>query len=201
MVIPVIEENPTPTLTASDVTFTADGSGTIEITLLERSTKLSNRAISVSFNGQITNLTTDKNGKATLNVTSSTAGTYYATVSFVGDHDYKANIVSSKVTVNAKPVPVVVKVTPTLTVKKATLKVKKAKKISVTLKASGKALSGKVVTIKVNGKTFKAKTSSKGIASISVKITKKGKFTAKVSFAGDSSYNAVTKSVKFTVKK
>ena len=59
----------------------------------------------------------------------------------------------------------------------------------------------KTVTIKVNGKTFKAKTNAKGVATIKVKVAKKGKFTATVKFAGDGAYKAITKKVKFTVKK
>ena len=81
------------------------------------------------------------------------------------------------------------------------MKVKKAKKIKVTLKSNGKAVAGKQITIKVNKKTFKGKTNAKGVATIKVKVTKKGKFTATVKFAGDSAYKAATKSVKFTVKK
>ena len=88
----------------------------------------------------------------------------------------------------------------TLTAKKATLKVKKAKKISVVLKADGKAVANKKVSITVNGKTFSAKTNSKGKATIKVKVAKKGKFTAKVKFAGDDSYVKSTAKVKLTVK-
>ena len=81
------------------------------------------------------------------------------------------------------------------------MKVKKAKKVKFTLKdASGKAIKGKKITIKVNGKTFSAKTNSKGVASIKVKVTKKGKFTATAKFAGDNTYKGITKKAKFTVK-
>lgn len=58
-----------------------------------------------------------------------------------------------------------------------------------------KLLQVKKVTITVNGKTFYAKTNAKGIATISVKVFKTGKFWAIVKFAGDSVYNAATKSI------
>ena len=58
----------------------------------------------------------------------------------------------------------------------------------------------KKITIKVNGKTFSAKTNSKGVASIKVKVTKKGKFTATAKFAGDNTYKGITKKARFTVK-
>ena len=93
-------------------------------------------------------------------------------------------------------------VKPLYSPQKAALKVKKAKKVKFTLKdANGKAIAGKKITVKVNGKTFSAKTNSKGVATISVKVTKKGKFTATAKFAGDKAYKAITKKAYFTVKK
>ena len=84
---------------------------------------------------------------------------------------------------------------------KATLKVKKVKNVKFTLKDSkGKAIKGKKITIKVNGKTFSAKTNSKGVATIKVKVSKKGKFTATAKFAGDNTYKAISKKAYFTVK-
>ncbi|WP_407374058.1 hypothetical protein [Methanobrevibacter sp.] len=56
------------------------------------------------------------------------------------------------------------------------------------------------VTIKVNGKTYKATTNSKGQATFKItKLTKKGKFTALVKFAGNSKYKAVSKKPKISV--
>ena len=58
------------------------------------------------------------------------------------------------------------------------------------------------VTLKVKGKTYKATTNAKGKAVFKItKLTKKGKYTAKVRFAGNKYYNALTKTVKITVKK
>ena len=197
------------TIETADVNYTVGESGTLTIALKDaKGNGLANKTLSVFINGETKNLITNANGSATLDVTFASANTYYATIFFMGDDDFKASTGSAKITVNAKPapaptpapVPAAKKVT-TLTAKKATLKVKKAKKIKVTLKSSGKAVAGKVITIKVNKKTFKAKTNKKGVATIKVKITKKGKFTATVKFAGDSAYKAVTKKVKYTVKK
>ena len=197
------------TIETADVNYTVGESGVLQIALKDaKGNSLVNKTLSVLINGETKNLITDANGSATLNVTFDSANTYYATIFFMGDDDFKASIGSAKITVNAKPAPAptptpapAAKKATTLTAKKATLKVKKAKKIKVTLKSSGKAVAGKVITIKVNKKTFKAKTNKKGVATIKVKITKKGKFTATVKFAGDSAYKAVTKKVKYTVKK
>jgi hypothetical protein len=57
------------------------------------------------------------------------------------------------------------------------------------------------VTIKIGKKTYKAKTNAKGKATFKIKkLTKKGKYTAKISFAGDGTYKAKTKKVKIRVK-
>ena len=57
------------------------------------------------------------------------------------------------------------------------------------------------VTLKVNKKTFTAKTNKKGVATFKIKnLKKKGKFTAVIKFAGDKYYNKLTKKVKIKVK-
>ena len=41
---------------------------------------------------------------------------------------------------------------------------------------------------------------AKGIAKFSIKLTKKGKFNAKIKFAGDATYKTSTKSIQITIK-
>lgn len=181
-------------ITVKALTANAGDSANLEITLKNAMEGvLVNKTVSVIIDGVTKTAITDANGVARLSVSYASAGTHYATVSFIGDDDYGASIGTGKITINQKATA--------LTAAKATLKVKKAKKIKVTLKSAGKAVANKKVTIKVNGKTFSAKTNAKGVATIKVKVTKKGKFNAKVSFAGDGAYKAATKTVKLTVKK
>jgi hypothetical protein len=54
--------------------------------------------------------------------------------------------------------------------------------------------------MKINGKTYTAKTNAKGQATFNLKITKKGKFTAVIKYAGSTTYKAVSKKVKITIK-
>ena len=57
------------------------------------------------------------------------------------------------------------------------------------------------VTIKVNKKTYSAKTNSKGVATFKItKLTKKGTFKSIITYKGDKYYNKVTKIVNIKVK-
>jgi hypothetical protein len=148
----------------------------------------------LTYDGTVQTVKTNAKGVAQVALKISAAGTYNYAFSFAGDDDYKSAFAAVKVTVKKQAVKA--------TFKKATLKVKKAKKVTFTLKdANGKAIAGKKITIKVNGKTFSGKTNAKGVASIKVKVAKKGKVKATAKFAGDSTYNAITKKATFTVKK
>ena len=86
-----------------------------------------------------------------------------------------------------------------------TKKVKKSQaskaKVKFTLKVGKTALKKKVVTIKINKKTYKAKTNAKGIVTFKVKLPKKAKkYSYTVKFAGDKFCNAKTLKGKLTVK-
>ena len=57
------------------------------------------------------------------------------------------------------------------------------------------------LTLKVGGKTYAAKTNSKGKATFKInKLTKKGKYTATIKYAGNGTYKAATKKVRIVVK-
>jgi hypothetical protein len=58
----------------------------------------------------------------------------------------------------------------------------------------------KKITLTLNGKTYTAKTNSKGQATFKLSITKKGTFSATVKFDGDKTYAASSKSAKITIK-
>ena len=69
------------------------------------------------------------------------------------------------------------------------------------LKANGKALKNKWVYLKVNGKTYKAKTNSKGKATFKItQLNKAGKFKATVTFKGNDYYKKATKKATIKVK-
>ena len=122
--------------------------------------------------------------------------TYTASISFAGDSYYNKS--------SAKATVVVKKATPKLTASAKAFKVKvKTKKYTITLKNNkGAVMKSTKVTLKVNGKTYSAKTNSKGVATFKItNLKKKGTFTAVVTYAGSKYYNKVTKKPKITVKK
>ncbi|WP_405295610.1 hypothetical protein [Methanobrevibacter sp.] len=86
--------------------------------------------------------------------------------------------------------------------KKTFKKSVKAKKYSVTLTTNKNIVISNVwVSLKVNKKTFKAKTNSKGKATFKItNLKKKGTFKAAIKYKGNNKYNKVTKKVKIVVK-
>ena len=126
------------------------------------------------------NAITDKNGYASVKVSDLLPGTYSISAT------YKGVSQSNKVVVKQ-------------ILKASNKKFKRynAKKYTATLKTSkGKAIKGKQITFKFNGKTYKAKTNSKGVAKITIKkFWKVGTFKVQISYLKTS----ITK--KITVKR
>ena len=135
------------------------------------------------------------NGKGSAQVSGLAAGTYTAKATFKQTDKYKASTKSTKFTVK--------KVNVKLTAKAKTFKYfQKTKNYAVTLKDNkGEALKGKKVTLKVNGKTYSAKTNAKGVATFKLtKLSKVGTKNAVISYAGDKTFNKASKNAKITVK-
>ncbi len=140
-------------------------------------------------------LTTDSNGQARIPIGKLEPKAYNVKITFSGDSKYLESSKTVKFTVN--------KATPKLTAKaKAFKKSVKTKKYSVVLKTNqNKAMKNVKVTLKINRKTFTAKTNSNGKATFKItKLTKKGTFTSTVTYKGDKYYNKVAKKVKIKVK-
>ncbi|WP_405276535.1 hypothetical protein [Methanobrevibacter sp.] len=166
----------------------------------ENNNPLSNKTVHAALNGKIYSVETDNNGYGKLQISLESNNVYTCAFSFEGDEKYSASALTiSKLTVNKKKT--------SISASGKTFKMKSSKKISVTLKtvknqANGKTYlkKGKKLTLTVNGKKYSAKTNAKGIAKFTIKLTKKGKYTAKVKFAGDKTYKSSSKSVKIIIK-
>ena len=122
-------------------------------------------------------------------------GTYTLTVTTITDTYYNPVTVNAKITVN--------RATPKLTaVAKIFKTTDKTKAYTVILKDNkGRAITNTQVFLKVNGITYKATTNAKGVAAFKIaKLTKQGRYTATITYNGNTGYNKATKTVQITVK-
>lgn len=181
-------------LSAPAVSATYNVAKNLVITLTANGKPLDGQKVTVKVGSISKTLTTNSKGQVSLAISSLVPKTYTATISFAGDKIYTASSTNAKV--------VIAKAKSKITAKKATFKAKKkTKKYTITLKANKKSISKVKVTLKVKGKTYKAKTNAKGKATFKInKLTKKGKHTATIKFAGNKYFKASTKKVKLTVK-
>lgn len=146
-------------------------------------------------NGVIKTFTSDSKGQVKFLTDNLAPKTYTATITTNAFGKYLKTTSTAKI--------VVKKATPKLTAaKKSFKKSLKIKKYTVTLKTNkNKVMKNKWVTLKVNKKTYKVKTNSKGRATFKItNLNKKGTFKATVKFAGNSYYNSKTAAAKITIK-
>jgi hypothetical protein len=132
------------------------------------------KVVVIKVDGKSYSVSTDKNGYATKALKLKT-GSYTITAEYNGDK------VSNKITVK-----------PILTAKNIVKKKAKTIKFSAKLvDKNGKALKNKKITFKIKGKTYKAKTNKKGVATASIKNLKVGKFTITSSYGGCTIKNTI----------
>ena len=188
---------PTKIIASSKVTVVYGGKYTVATLNDSNGTAIAGVKVTVKFsNGKTATATTDKDGKVKVTMTGLVPlKTYKATITFAGNSEYAKS---------TKTVSVVVKkATPKLSAVKKTFKRSvKTKKYTVTLKNNqNKVMKNTWVTLKVNKKTYKVKTNSKGQATFKItNLKKKGTFIAVVKYAGSKYYNAKTVKPKITVK-
>ena len=89
-----------------------------------------------------------------------------------------------------------------ITAEKKTFKnSKKVKKYSITLKSIKSPIKNAKVTLKINKKTYKAKTNNHGKATFKIKnLSKKGKYKGTVIFHGNAAYRQAAKKVIIRIK-
>ena len=194
----IVTSQKAPTaITAPAVTKVYNVNKNLVVTLKDgNGNAIANAKVTIVLNGAKKVLTTNANGQATLAIPNLVPKNYIATISYDGDDTHIKSSATTKVVVKKANVK--------LTAKNKAFKVKtKTKKYTVVLKNNkGKVMKKVKLTLKVKGKTYKATTNAKGKATFKItKLTKRGKFAAKITYKGDKYYNKVTKKVKITVKR
>ena len=162
---------------------------------------LANKTMSIVYNGKKLQKTTDETGKVSIQINIKDAKRLTFAAAFLGDDYYDSTMSVYSIAINKKPVKIIA----SAKTYKASAKTKKYKVTLKTIKGAsinGKTYfgKGKKVTLKLNGKTYTAKTNTKCQATFNLKITKKGQFTASIKYGGDSTYKSVSKSVKIKIK-
>ena len=164
------------------------------ITLKDGSGVIIGRQVTVKVGTISKTLKTNSKGQVSVDISSLVPKAYTAIIKFAGDTIYKASSNSVKVTVKKSNSKLVA-------TSKAFNLNSKTKKVTAILKdAKNRIIKNRYVTFKVAGKSYKVKTNSKGVATATVKIAKKGSFATSITFAGDKYYNKCSKAIKVTVK-
>lgn len=158
----------------------------------ENGRALADKAVSIGFNANVYNRVTNASGEARLQINLQNSGPYTFAIAFLGDENYEGAFEVLKITVNKQKASL-----------SASSKTYKASAKTKTLAASyktkaGKAIVGKTVKFTVSGKTYSAKTDSKGTAKVNVSLTKAGSYTVEVKAPATNTYAEVSK--KITLK-
>ena len=150
------------TVTSKDITKYYKGSAKYTATFLDSNgTALANTNVKIVLNGKTYTQKTDSKGVASLAIN-------------LKPGTYKVQATNPE---TGYSITNTVKILSTITASDISKVYTDGKKFSATfLKSNGKALAKKTVKFKINGKTYKVKTNSKGVASLSLKTLKKGTY-------------------------
>ena len=188
--------NPTTTLTSSKLTTYPLSDKYFSAKLTDSNGKaISGQKITFKLNGKSYSAKTDSNGIAKVKVCLSSKKNYSVTITYSGSDDYKSSKTATKIIVKTG--------SKKSKITSSDMKVKKNKKkiFSFKLTCAGKALKNQKVIVKLNGKTYIVKTDSKGIAKLSIKLSKAKKYKVTMDFLGNAVYKAYSKTNTITVLK
>ena len=184
-------------MNASTVVVSVDGKTGkyLKMTLKDANGKvLSGKNVQFIYNNTKYDKVTNKSGVARIQINRAYAGTYVFKICFLGDDQFSSSSKTVKVYVKRQSLKLTVS-------NKAYRLGNKKKYLTATLKNSkGRVIKYKKITFRINGKTYTAKTNSKGIAKVKVSLQRRKTYKFTVKFAQDKSYNSVSKAAKVVVR-
>ena len=167
---------------------------TISGKLVDRAGKLiPDQTITLTVNGEDKTVTT-ANGKFEYTATFTT-GEQTVTANYAGTANYDAS--NATITFNVEKADCVVtidEITPVKFGENVTI-------IGTFMNVNGKAIANSNVKVQINGQVYYAKTNSKGIWTLSAKVTKAGENTVTAAYGGSANYNSYSTDTTFTADK
>lgn len=179
---------------ANDKVSHIDYNDKFTVTLTSNGTPLANKNVIITLNEVTYDKTTNSNGQASVNFKLK-PGVYAVSYSFAGDEMYLSSYGTSTINVDSDLVTSLKVYDKDITYREGLKSMFQLKLVDI----NGKIIANQKVTVVVGGKTYTAKTNSKGIATVYLKL-KKGNYIVQYSFAGNSKYVATSGSYKLTVK-
>ncbi|WP_305553305.1 putative glycoside hydrolase [Methanobrevibacter sp. V74] len=181
-------------ISADNKTSYTDYSDEFKVTLTSNGSSLANKSIVVNLNNVVYNKTTDSYGQIVINF-KLTTGIYNVSYSFEGDENYTSSNGTATITVYPELVTYLDVVDKDINYRQGLKSLFQLKLVDV----YGNPVSSKNITIKVGGKTYIAKTDSKGIATFSLSL-KKGTYVIQCCSCGNGIYLNASGTFKIFVK-
>lgn len=151
-----------------------------------------------NINSKTYTINTDSNGQVKLKINEPKEGTYIVKVTYKGDDvEYYGSSAQGTVVVKNNAAAKKTKIISS----NFNMIPKMAEYYSITLKdGNNNVLANQKVTFKVNGKTYSAKSNSKGVAKVKLKFNKKKTYKINIIYKGNGKYDAASKTNKIKVK-
>ena len=183
-------------IVAPDVSITYGSSANLTVTLMdENSTALAGENITVSFNGNVYNESTDENGQVIIPIPDNLIpDVYTADILYNGSEKYDSSETTAEVTVN--------KIGTSLTASDVVTVYNSGDKLIAVLNdENGSAISGSKVKFVLGALSKTLITDADGQVSLSTDAVIPGNYTAEITFEGDEIYAESSTTAKVTIDK
>ena len=187
-----VATQPTSLSVSAPTSVQTGNSATLSATLLNGSTPIAGKTITLTLGTQTCSATTNASGVASCALTvTQPAGTYVTRASFAGDTTYSPSAATGSISVTAAPGP---RTTNVQIAVNGPLTIGNTATLTGTLLDGTTPIAGKTLTLAIGSNTCTTgATNASGVATCTVTVTAPaGTYATSASFAGDSNYKAST---------